>query len=54
MKIRLLLLLAILFGLGCSSMYYGAMEKMGVHKRDIMVDRVKARVKRKKKQKNSS
>lgn len=23
-------------------MYYGAMEKMGVHKRDIMVDRVKA------------
>ncbi|MBP7275643.1 MAG: DUF2959 domain-containing protein [Kiritimatiellae bacterium] len=27
---------------GCSSMYYGAMEKMGVHKRDIMVDRVKA------------
>jgi len=27
---------------GCSSLYYGAMEKMGVHKRDIMVDRVKA------------
>jgi hypothetical protein len=27
---------------GCSSMYYGTMEKMGVHKRDIMVDRVKA------------
>ncbi len=27
---------------GCSSMYYGAMEKVGVHKRDIMVDRVKA------------
>ena len=26
---------------GCSSMYYGAMEKVGVHKRDIMVDRVK-------------
>jgi hypothetical protein len=23
-------------------MYYGAMEKVGVHKRDIMVDRVKA------------
>jgi len=23
-------------------MYYGTMEKMGVHKRDIMVDRVKA------------
>ena len=27
---------------GCSSVYYGTMEKMGVHKRDIMVDRVKA------------
>lgn len=26
--------------LGCSSAYYGAMEKVGVHKRDIMVDRV--------------
>lgn len=26
---------------GCSSMYYGAMEKIGVHKRDIMMDRVK-------------
>lgn len=25
---------------GCSSMKYGAMEKIGVHKRDIMVDRV--------------
>lgn len=27
---------------GCSSAYYGTMEKMGIHKRDIMVDRVKA------------
>lgn len=26
---------------GCSSIYYGTMEKVGVHKRDIMVDRVK-------------
>ncbi len=25
---------------GCSSAYYGAMEKMGIHKRDILVDRV--------------
>ena len=25
---------------GCSSVYYGTMEKLGVHKRDIMVDRV--------------
>nr|MBF0221840.1 DUF2959 domain-containing protein [Desulfobulbaceae bacterium] len=25
---------------GCQTVYYGAMEKMGVHKRDIMMDRV--------------
>jgi len=25
---------------GCQSAYYSAMEKMGIHKRDIMVDRV--------------
>jgi len=25
---------------GCASTYYGAMEKAGIHKRDIMVDRV--------------
>ena len=42
MKIRLLVLIAIILGLGgCSTAYYGAMEKLGVHKRDIMVDRVK-------------
>jgi hypothetical protein len=42
MKIRLLVLSTIIIGFtGCSSMYYGAMEKLGVHKRDIMVDRVK-------------
>ena len=27
---------------GCSSIYYGAMEKIGVEKRDIMVSRVKS------------
>ena len=27
---------------GCSHVYYGAMEKVGVHKRDILVDRVEA------------
>lgn len=32
-------LLAALFG-GCSSAYYGAMEKVGIHKRDILIDRV--------------
>ncbi|MBV1840012.1 DUF2959 domain-containing protein [Photobacterium ganghwense] len=37
-------LLAILLALttltGCQSAYYSAMEKVGIHKRDIMVDRV--------------
>jgi predicted nucleic acid-binding Zn-ribbon protein len=43
MNIRLLIVSAIILGLsGCSTMYYGTMEKLGVHKRDIMVDRVKA------------
>ena len=42
MKIRLLFLTVIILALsGCSTMYYGTMEKLGVHKRDIMVDRVK-------------
>ena len=38
-----LILVAVSFGLcfaGCSKAYYGAMEKVGVHKRDILVDRV--------------
>ena len=40
---RLFILPVIILGLGgCSTMYYGTMEKLGVHKRDIMVDRVKA------------
>ena len=43
MKVRLFVLPAIILGLSaCSTMYYGAMEKLGVHKREIMVDRVKA------------
>lgn len=43
MKFRLITLTALCLGLGaCSTVYYGTMEKMGVHKRDIMVDRVKA------------
>lgn len=41
MKAPRLVFFGVLFGLiGCSSMYYGAMEKIGVHKREIMVDRV--------------
>ncbi|HSR13396.1 MAG TPA: DUF2959 domain-containing protein, partial [Thermodesulfobacteriota bacterium] len=42
MKLRLFALLSLAALAGCSSMYYGTMEKLGVHKRDIMVDRVKA------------
>lgn len=43
MKMRLIILPAIILGLsGCSTLYFGAMEKLGVHKRNIMVDRVKA------------
>lgn len=43
MKIRPFIFVAVIFGLsGCSSIYYGTMEKLGVHKREIMVDRVKA------------
>ncbi len=35
-----LLLFVFLLGSGCSRAYYSAMEKAGVHKRDIMVSRV--------------
>jgi len=43
MKIRLLILAVLITGLSaCSTVYYGTMEKIGIHKRDIMVDRVKA------------
>ena len=43
MKASLIVIPALIWGLiGCNSMYYGAMEKVGVHKREIMVDRVKA------------
>lgn len=34
--------LAVLLVLGCSTAYYSAMEKVGIHKRDILVDRVEA------------
>ena len=36
-----LVLGAILVGAGCSTMYYNTMEKFGVHKREIVVKRVK-------------
>ena len=34
------LVFVMLFLCGCASTYYSAMEKVGIHKRDIMVDRV--------------
>ncbi|MGI9275831.1 MAG: DUF2959 domain-containing protein, partial [Endozoicomonas sp.] len=42
---RLLPLVPLLTALtlsGCQSTYYNAMEKVGIHKRDIMVDRIEA------------
>lgn len=43
MKTRFGILCGLVLLLGaCSSAYYGTMEKLGVHKRDIMVDRVVA------------
>lgn len=40
LPVLLSLLLLLGFVAGCSSAYYNTMEKLGVHKRDIMVDRV--------------
>ena len=34
------ILVTVLILVGCQTMYYGAMEKIGVEKRDILVDRV--------------
>jgi hypothetical protein len=43
MKTKLFVICLFLAGItACSNMYYGAMEKIGVHKRDILVDRVGA------------
>lgn len=38
--ILLLMTTAMISISGCESTYYNAMEKVGVHKRDILVDRV--------------
>mgnify|MGYP003669104307 FL=1 len=41
--IRLLFIsLLVVAAAGCQSAYYGAMERVGVHKRDIMVERVES------------
>lgn len=37
---KLLLLPMLLLVFGCESTYYDAMEKIGVHKRDILIDRI--------------
>jgi len=37
---KAVLLAAMLALIGCSTAYYAAMEKVGVHKRDILIDRV--------------
>jgi len=41
MKKAVIISTVLLFGTGCQSLYYGAMEKFGKYKRDILVDRVK-------------
>ncbi len=40
MKIITIIPLAFLIMAGCSPLYYGAMEKIGIHKREILADRV--------------
>lgn len=42
MPYLLAILLSVFTLTGCQSAYYSAMEKVGYHKRDIMVDRVEA------------
>ena len=41
-SVQLILFAVLLFPFfgGCSKAYYGAMEKVGIHKRDILIDRV--------------
>jgi predicted nucleic acid-binding Zn-ribbon protein len=42
MRIPLLALAIIMLGAsGCSTVYYGTMESLGIHKRELMMDRVK-------------
>lgn len=39
-QVILIAVLLVTFIGGCSKAYYGAMEKVGIHKRDILIDRV--------------
>lgn len=42
-RLRLILIFSlVLFALGCETAYYGTMEKLGYHKRDLMVNRVES------------
>ena len=41
LNLRLIISVSVLL-MGCSSAYYGTMEKLGYHKRDIMVSRVES------------
>ena len=40
LKLLAVVAVCLLLVLGCTKAYYGAMEKVGIHKRDILVDRV--------------
>lgn len=42
LSVRTLLIVTVSALTGCASAYYGTMEKVGVHKRDILVDRVES------------
>ncbi|CAB1057556.1 hypothetical protein D1BOALGB6SA_2309 [Olavius sp. associated proteobacterium Delta 1] len=42
-RLRLILIFSlVLFVSGCETAYYGTMEKLGYHKRDLMVNRVES------------
>ena len=42
-RLRLILIFSfVIFVFGCETAYYGTMEKLGYHKRDLMVNRVES------------
>ncbi len=40
LTLAVVMIICFLLFLGCTKAYYSAMEKVGVHKRDILADRV--------------
>lgn len=40
-SINFVVIMALLLSVGCSKVYYNTMEKFGVHKREIMIDRIR-------------